>query len=261
MAAEAVGVEAFGIEPVAAIAAGAPWPARAERQVARAAARARGQCDLRRRRRRLAPEAQDAARGIAVQRGERPAQHFNAAERRPRHVRQLSLPVRHRRRDAVDVDAQPAHAEGRAGADPAHGQLQVLRQVLAIARVDAGDAPQQLRHLRARPCRHVAGVAPVERRRHRRIGGIGDDHHRRQRLWARAFDGAGRRRRLRPCARDSSKRQQAPRQHRNGCRPCPCAHSANGPCVSVLRRRRGHRLSFTRGRCAHRYTRSLQAAT
>ncbi len=77
--------------------------------------------------------------GIPVQRRERPAQHLDPVGRREVEVRDLPLPVRLRRRDAVEVQAQPADAERGARAEAANRDLRVLRIVLAIAR-------QQTRH-------------------------------------------------------------------------------------------------------------------
>src|SRR5690606_29798112 len=86
----------------------------------------------------------DAARRIAVQRGKRAAQHFDARHRRDIDVRRLALPVRHGGGYAVDIQAHAAHAERRPRAEPAHRQLQVLRVVLAVLYLQAGHAAQPL---------------------------------------------------------------------------------------------------------------------
>src|SRR5690606_39074322 len=83
-----------------------------------------------------------AARRIAVQRGERTAQDLHAIRAGEAEVRELALAVGHRRRDAVRVQPQPAHPEGRARAEAADGELRVLRQVLPVAREQAGDAAE-----------------------------------------------------------------------------------------------------------------------
>ncbi len=86
----------------------------------------------------------DAARRIAIERRERPAQHLDALCGAERERRRLPLPVGHRRRDAVRDQSYSPHAEGRARAEAARLDLQVLRIVLAVLHRDARHAPQAL---------------------------------------------------------------------------------------------------------------------
>src|SRR6266850_7940177 len=86
----------------------------------------------------------DAARGIAVERRERPAQHLDALRRAERERGRLALPVGHGRRDAVGDEPDAAHAEGRARAEAARLDLQVLRVVLPVLHGDARHAPEAL---------------------------------------------------------------------------------------------------------------------
>ena len=106
---------------------------------------AAGDAEVERRpRRRVFGEDLDhAARGVAVERRERPAQHLDAIGRAEVDVRELALAVGERRRDAVDVEAHAADAEGRARAEAAHRDLDVLRVVLPVA-------CEQARHARRR---------------------------------------------------------------------------------------------------------------
>src|SRR5207302_3955641 len=80
----------------------------------------------RRRRTVLRLDADHASCRIAVKTGERPAQHLDALRRAERESRRLPLPVGHACRNAVGDEADAAHAEGRAGAEAARGDLQVL---------------------------------------------------------------------------------------------------------------------------------------
>ena len=100
-----------------------------------------------------------AAGRVAVELSHRAAQHFDAAGRRERHVGRLALPVGHGRGDAVDDEAHAPHTEGRAGAEAADGDLQVLCVVLAVERHDARHAVEHLRQvdLRATVVDHLAG--------------------------------------------------------------------------------------------------------
>jgi hypothetical protein len=54
----------------------------------------------------------------------------------------LPLPVGGRGRNAIDEQAHAAHPERGARTIAAHGNLQVLRVVLAVQRHEAGHAPQ-----------------------------------------------------------------------------------------------------------------------
>ena len=99
-------------------------------------------CFERRRAFAVAREQLDHAAGvIAVQGGEGPAQHFDALGHVEVEGRGLALAVRHGRRDAVRHQAHAAHAEGRARAEAARRNLQVLRVVLAVVR-DQCPAPR-----------------------------------------------------------------------------------------------------------------------
>jgi hypothetical protein len=100
---------------------------------------------------RLREQRDDAARGIAIQRRERAAQHLDAVGAGEVEVADLALTVGHRRRDAVGVQAQAAHAEA------ARADLQVLGVVVAV-----GD--DQARHARHR-LRQVDHRAAVTQRR------------------------------------------------------------------------------------------------
>src|SRR5690606_16099379 len=64
-----------------------------------------------------APDLHHPARRVAVQGRERPAQHFDAVAAGQAEVRDLALAIRHRGGDAIGVQAQAAHAEGRARAE------------------------------------------------------------------------------------------------------------------------------------------------
>ena len=149
---------------------------------------------------------QHTARGVAVERRERPAQHLDAIRRGEVDVRDLALAIGQRGRDAIDEHPHAADAETRARAKAADRDLHVLRVVLPIARQQAGHPAQAFGQvdLRARIAQRVAFEA-VDRGGHierRRIDAGGGDHHRRKR-------GVGR---LRPRAgmrtRASDERQQ-----------------------------------------------------
>jgi hypothetical protein len=91
------------------------------------------------------------ARGIAVQRRERAAQHLDRGGGAEVDVGDLALPVGHRRGDAVHVQPHAADAEGRARAEAAHGDLHVLRVVLPVAREQARHAAQGFGQIDAGP--------------------------------------------------------------------------------------------------------------
>jgi hypothetical protein len=68
---------------------------------------------------------------------------------------------------AVGDEADAAHAEGRARAEAARGDLQILGVVLAVLHHDAGHAPEALREVDLRPAgADLVGVEPVDRGRH-----------------------------------------------------------------------------------------------
>ena len=60
-------------------------------------------------------------------------------------MRHLSLPVRHRRRDAVGIQANAAHAERCSRAEAADRELHILCEVLAIPRTHPSDPTEVLR--------------------------------------------------------------------------------------------------------------------
>ena len=126
--------------------------------------------------------------GIAVEHREGSAQDLDAPGGPEVDVRDLRLPVRQRRRDAVDDHPQPAHAEGRAGAEAADRDLQVLRVVLPVVGHDTGQCGQgfgevhlqlavaeALQGHRIQRCRDVERVAC----------GAGRGHHHDFRRWRR----------------------------------------------------------------------------
>jgi hypothetical protein len=88
-----------------------------------------------------------AAGRVAIQRGERTAQHLDPFGRAEPEGGRLSLPVGHGRRNAVGDQANAAHPERRARAEAARGDLQVLRVVLAVLHHDPGDAAEALRQV------------------------------------------------------------------------------------------------------------------
>jgi len=105
-------------------------------------------------------DADHAARRGAVKSGERAAQHLDALRRAQVEVGRLPLPVGHARRNAVGNEADAAHAEGRAGAEAARGDLQVLGVVLPVLHHDARHAAQALREVHLRPA--LADLLAVE---------------------------------------------------------------------------------------------------
>ena len=125
-----------------------------------------------------------AARRVAVERRERAAQHLDAIGRAELDVGDLALAVGQGRRDAVDIQAHAADAEGRARAEAADRELHVLGVVLPVARQQAGHAAQAFRDvdLRLAFADRLAADA-VDRCRHverRDLGAGGGDDHRRQ---------------------------------------------------------------------------------
>ena len=155
------------VEGVAAAAPARPRAARRERSAPQAvAAGHQARLELAVARRRGAEQLDHAAGGVAVEGGERPAQRLDAGGGVEDEVRDLPLPVGHRRRNAVAVEAHAAHAEGRARAEAADRDLEVLRLVLAVARQDAGDAPQRLGEVQPRlRAPDLGRVEAIDRRR------------------------------------------------------------------------------------------------
>src|SRR3569832_1918378 len=92
----------------------------------------------------LGGDVDHAARGIAVQRGITAAYHLDLPRRTQVEVRALSLAVGHGRGYAVDIKPYAAQAEGRARAEAANGDLQILRVILAVIRDHAWYAHQGL---------------------------------------------------------------------------------------------------------------------
>ena len=95
----------------------------------------------------LREDGDHAARGIAVQGRERPAQHLDPVGGSEIELRELALAVGHRARNSVGVQAHAPHAEARACAEAAHRHLQVLRVVLAAFGGHAGHRHQRLRQV------------------------------------------------------------------------------------------------------------------
>ncbi len=127
---------------------------------------------LRRRRRRpvLGEDRDHAARGIAVQGRERAAQDFDALRGGQTEAARLALPVGHRRRNAVLIEAYPAHAEARPRTEATRGNLQVLRVVPPVLHDQARNARERFGQVDLQlslldPCRAdaVDGYRQVER--------------------------------------------------------------------------------------------------
>ena len=112
----------------------------------------------------LGLDADHASGSVAVKAGERAAQHLDALCRAQVEVGRLRLPVGHACRNAVGDEADAAHAEGRAGAEAARGDLQVLGVVLPVLHHDARHAAEALREVHLRPAfADLVGVDPVDR--------------------------------------------------------------------------------------------------
>ncbi len=107
----------------------------------------------------------DAARGIAVQRRERTAQHFHPLGAHQVEMRQLALSVRQRGGNAIRIQPHAAHAEGRACAEAADRQLGVLCVVLPVARQQARYAAEPLGQIDAGGGGVLAQVDQIERGR------------------------------------------------------------------------------------------------
>ncbi len=95
----------------------------------------------------LGQDVDHAAGGVAVERGERPAQHLDALGGVQGESRRLPLAVGHGGRDAVGDQPDAAHAEGRAGAETARGDLQVLGVVLPVLHHDARHPAEAFREI------------------------------------------------------------------------------------------------------------------
>jgi len=93
---------------------------------------------------RLREQRDHAARGVAVQRRERPAQHLDPLGPGEVEMRDLALAIGHGGGDAVRVQAQAAHAETGTGAEAAGADLQVLRVVVAVGHHQPRHAGQGL---------------------------------------------------------------------------------------------------------------------
>ena len=156
---------------------------------------------------RRAHQRDHAARAVAVQGGEGPAQHLDPRGGGQVEVRHLPLAIGHRGRDAVGVQAQPAHAERRPRAEAARRELQVLRVVLPVVGGQAGHAIQGLGQM-------DAGAGAAQR--------VGVDHRRRiRRVLQRALRGAAGDHHRRQRGRLSLRRGQAPSPQRRGADPFP----------------------------------------
>ena len=178
-----------GIAPVAAfLCRGGFDPAiavAAERQFAAVHRPARGRCG---------GDVDHAAGGVAIERGEGPADHFQAFDRAEIDAVGLGLTVGQGFGNAVDAYANAAHAEGRARAETANRNAQVLGEVAAVVGVDAGRAIERGIQLRlGATLLDILCLGHVDRRRRGQHFGI-QTHafhfDRRQRLQAARLAGA-----------------------------------------------------------------------
>ena len=179
MLAVAVGGRALHVQPQPGACGHRPAPGRRSAPQPVGAGQAFG-AGFGNRRRRLAENRHHAAAGIAVKHRKRAAQHLDAFGGRQQEVGNLALAVGHRRRDAVGVQAHPAHAKTRARAEAADRQLHVLGLVLAFAHHHAGNPRQGFgQRKRGAATAQVAGVEHADRRRHvqprQRLARGGDD--------------------------------------------------------------------------------------
>ncbi len=127
-------------------------------------------------------ELHDTARVIAVQGREWAAQHFDAFGHVEIEGGGLALAVGHGRRNAVRNQANAAHAEGRARAEAARGDLQVLRIVLPVLHHDARNGGERFGQIDAwLGVADARGVDDVDRGRQIEAGllraAAGHDHH------------------------------------------------------------------------------------
>ncbi len=91
-----------------------------------------------------------AARGVAVQGREGTPQHLYALDAIEIDIGGLALAVRHGCRDPIDIHANAAHAVGRAGAEAAHRELEILSVVLTVLDLQPRHAGQRLGEVNAR---------------------------------------------------------------------------------------------------------------
>lgn len=127
--------------------------------------------------RRLARSEDHAAGRTAMAQGQRPAQHFDAIQRRQREARRLALPVRAAGRNAVDDESDTPDAEGRPRTEAARLDLQVLRVVVAIQRGEARHPLQRLGQVHlALALAQGQGIDARDRARRRRLRARASDH-------------------------------------------------------------------------------------
>jgi hypothetical protein len=105
-------------------------------------------------------------------------------------MRDLPLPVGHRRGNAVLENLQSTHAERRARTEAADRQLHVLGVVLAIVRRHAGHALEHFGHAALRARRHVGDVDAIDRRGRAIERALSDDDDAGQRRSASGLVGA-----------------------------------------------------------------------
>ena len=130
----------------------------------------------------LGKQLDHAARMVAIDGRKRSAQHFDALGRIEVEGSGLALAIGHAGRNAIADQFDTAHAEGRAGAEAARRDLQVLRVVLAVLHNQARHGSQRFRRIDADLTILDAGaVDHVDRGRHF-LAGVGDaaaaDDHR-----------------------------------------------------------------------------------
>ncbi len=108
----------------------------------------------------LAGDVDHPAGRVTVQGREGAAQHLNGVDAADIDIGRLPLAVGHGRRNAVHIDAQPAHAVGGAGAKAANRQLQILGIVLPVLHLQARHGAQRFRKVDAR--RGLAHLIPID---------------------------------------------------------------------------------------------------
>jgi hypothetical protein len=113
-------------------------------------------------------ELDDAAGVVAVHGGEGAAHHLDALGGVEVEGGRLALAVRVGGRDAVCDELDAAHAEGRARAETAHRDLQVLSVVLAVLDHQSGHAGERLGGIHA----EVAGLVGAHVHRIDRVGQV-----------------------------------------------------------------------------------------
>ena len=108
---------------------------------------------------RAAEQGDHAARAVAVERREGPAQDLDALGAGQVEVGDLARAVGHGGRDAIGVETQAPHAEARARTEAARADLQVLRVVVAVVDGEAGHALQRFREVHHQAaCAYLLGV-------------------------------------------------------------------------------------------------------